>query len=212
MESETDLDEEIKRLMAMTQAPQHYPAMVELGTVSSILSLLSHENPEISIDTIELLKELSDEEVLSNVDQSLDQGDDEDSAAKKEGEAGMKTFVNALMDEGLLDLLIQNLGRLDEEEATDRQGVFNTLAIFENLTSIDVTMADSVVKRCRILPWILQRLKVKAFDSNKQYCSELLAIFLQNSPGMAGQEVEIPSISNVHGVMILSSTHHLLFI
>ncbi|KAI8349282.1 Catenin-beta-like protein [Mortierella sp. GBAus27b] len=185
MESETDLDEEIKRLMAMIQAPQHYPAMVELGTVGSILSLLSHENPEISIDTIELLKELTDEEVLSNVVQSQEQGDDDDEdedSAKKEGEAGMKTFVNALMDEGLLDLLIQNLERLDEEEATDRQGVFNTLAIFENLTSIDVTMADSVVKRCKILPWILQRLKVKAFDSNKQYCSELLAIFLQNSP------------------------------
>ncbi|KAG0004455.1 hypothetical protein BGZ79_009235 [Entomortierella chlamydospora] len=175
MESETDLDEEIKRLMAMTQAPQHYPVLIELGTVSSILSLLSHENPDIAIDTIELLKELTDEEVL-------EVGLDEDEEVSgSEGEAGVKAFVEALVDQGLLDLLVQNLDRMNEEEANDRQGVFNTLAIFENLTSIDVSLAESIVSKCRLLPWMLNRLRVKAFDSNKQYCSELLAILLQSS-------------------------------
>ncbi|KAF9907877.1 hypothetical protein BX616_000306 [Lobosporangium transversale] len=173
MESETDLDEEIKRLMAMTQAPHYYPVLIELGTTSSILSLLSHENPDISIDTIELLKELTDEEVL-NVEQEQDQEEDE-------GERGMKLFVDHLVDQGLLDLLVQNLNRLDEEETNDRQGVFNILAIFENLTSIDPSMSDKIVAKSQLLPWIINRLKVKAFDSNKQYCSELLAILLQNS-------------------------------
>ncbi|KAF9354992.1 hypothetical protein BGX34_010705 [Mortierella sp. NVP85] len=182
MESETDLDEEIKRLMAMTQAPQYYPVLVELGTVNSILSLLSHENPEITIDAVELLKELTDEEVLSNVDQDQGEDDPEENTGRKEGEAGMKVFAQALVDQGLLELLIQNLARLDEEETSDRQGVFNTLAIFENLTSIDVAMAETIVNRCKLLPWLLQRLKVKVFDSNKQYCSELLAILLQSSP------------------------------
>lgn len=191
MESETDLDEEIKRLMAMTQAPQYYPVLVELGTVSSILSLLSHENPEITIDAVELLKELTDEEVLSNVDQ--DQGDElDENTGRREGEAGMKTFAQALVDQGLLELLIQNLGRLDEEETSDRQGVFNTLAIFENLTSIDVAMAETITRRCKLLPWLLQRLKVKVFDSNKQYCSELLAILLQSSPGKRSCLVFVP--------------------
>jgi beta-catenin-like protein 1 len=183
MESETDLDEEIKRLMTMTQAPQYYPVLVELGTVSSILSLLSHENPEITIDAVEILKELTDEEVLSNVDQDQGDEDPDENTGRKEGEAGMKVFAQALVDQGLLELLIQNLGRLDEEETSDRQGVFNTLAIFENLTSIDVAMAETIVNRCNLLPWLLQRLKVKVFDSNKQYCSELLAILLQSSPG-----------------------------
>ncbi|KAG0204387.1 hypothetical protein BGX28_003639 [Mortierella sp. GBA30] len=175
MESETDLDEEIKHLMAMTQAPQHYPVLVELNTVASILSLLSHENPDIAIDAIELLKELTDEEVLSV---GLDEDED---IAGSEGEAGMKIFVKALVDQGLLDFLVQNLARLDEEEANDRQGVFNTLAIFENLTSIDVAMSETIVLKSKLLSWIMKRLKVKAFDSNKQYCSELLAILLQSS-------------------------------
>lgn len=177
MESEADLDEEIKRMMAMTQAPQHYPVLVELNTISSILSLLTHENPDIAIDAIELLKELTDEEVLSV-------GLEEDQeVAGSEGEAGMKVFVHGLIDQGLLDLLVQNLGRLDEEETNDRQGVFNTLAIFENLTSIEVALAETIVSKSGLLPWMMKRLKVKAFDSNKQYCSELLAILLQSSSG-----------------------------
>ncbi|KAF8944692.1 hypothetical protein BGZ47_003917 [Haplosporangium gracile] len=175
MESEADLDEEIKRMMAMTQAPQHYPVLVELNTISSILSLLTHENPDIAIDAIELLKELTDEEVLSV-------GLEEDQeVAGSEGEAGMKVFVHGLIDQGLMDLLVQNLGRLDEEETNDRQGVFNTLAVFENLTSIEVALAETIVSKSGLLPWMMKRLKVKAFDSNKQYCSELLAILLQSS-------------------------------
>ncbi|KAG0280688.1 hypothetical protein BGZ95_009155 [Linnemannia exigua] len=175
MESEADLDEEIKRMMAMTQAPQHYPVLVELNTISSILSLLTHENPDIAIDAIELLKELTDEEVLS-----VGLEEDQD-VVGSEGEAGMKVFVHGLIDQGLLDLLVQNLGRLDEEETNDRQGVFNTLAVFENLTSIEVALAETIVSKSGLLPWMMKRLKVKAFDSNKQYCSELLAILLQSS-------------------------------
>ncbi|KAF9368208.1 hypothetical protein CPB97_004853, partial [Podila verticillata] len=175
MESEADLDEEIKHLMALTQAPQHYPVLVELNTVASILSLLTHENMDIAIDAIELLKELTDEEVLS-----LNLDDDEE-VSGSEGEAGMKVFVAALVKDGMLDLLVQNLARLDEEEANDRQGVFNTLAVFENLTSIDIQLAETIVLKSQLMPWMLKRLKVKAFDSNKQYCSELLAILMQSS-------------------------------
>ncbi|KAG0022820.1 hypothetical protein BGZ81_008371 [Podila clonocystis] len=175
MESEADLDEEIKHLMALTQAPQHYPVLVELNTVASILSLLTHENMDISIDAIELIKELTDEEVLS-----LNLDEDEE-VSGSEGEAGMKVFVAALVKDGMLDLLVQNLARLDEEEANDRQGVFNTLAIFENLTSIDIQLAETIVLKSQLLPWMLKRLKVKAFDSNKQYCSELLAILMQSN-------------------------------
>ncbi|KAG0029596.1 hypothetical protein BGZ82_007832 [Podila clonocystis] len=175
MESEADLDEEIKHLMALTQAPQHYPVLVELNTVASILSLLTHENMDISIDAIELIKELTDEEVLS-----LNLDEDEE-VSGSEGESGMKVFVAALVKDGMLDLLVQNLARLDEEEANDRQGVFNSLAIFENLTSIDIQLAETIVLKSQLLPWMLKRLKVKAFDSNKQYCSELLAILMQSN-------------------------------
>ncbi|KAF9168380.1 hypothetical protein DFQ26_009003 [Actinomortierella ambigua] len=177
MESEADLDEEIKNLMALTQAPQHYVALVELNSVASILNLLLHENIDIAIDAIELVKELTDEEVIASAVVEEEPDSDELEAS----EAGMKALVDALVKEGMLDLLVQTLSRLNEEETNDRQGVYNTLAILENLTSVDTKLAETMVQQTKLLPWILKRLQEKTFDSNRQYCSELLAIFLQSS-------------------------------
>jgi len=65
MESEADLDEEIKHLLTLTEVPDLYPQIVQLGAVTSIVSLLSHENTDITIDAIELLNELTDEDVVA---------------------------------------------------------------------------------------------------------------------------------------------------
>lgn len=118
MESEADLDEEIKNLFVLTQVPHLYPELVKLGSVSSILSLLSHENTDIAIDAIELINELTDEDVGTGEDEL---------ERSEEATAGMKEFVNALLDNELLELLVQNLDRLNEDEESDRQGVFKIL-------------------------------------------------------------------------------------
>ncbi|KAG9299218.1 hypothetical protein G9A89_013866 [Geosiphon pyriformis] len=164
MESEADLDEEIKHLMTLTEAPDLYPLIVELGTVTHLASLLTHENTDISIDVVELLNDLTDEDV-----------------AGEENEEGMKVLVDALLENQVPELLIQNLRRLDEEETVDKQGVFNTLGVVENLTSFEPSMSEKIVQNTNIMQWILARLKIKGFDSNKQYASEILAILLQNS-------------------------------
>ncbi|CAG8520790.1 11599_t:CDS:10 [Diversispora eburnea] len=150
MESEADLDEEIKHLLTLTEVPDLYPLVVQLGAVTHLVSLLSHENTDISIDVVEVLNELTDEDVVAEHE-----------------EDAMKIFIDALLENQLLELLVQNLHRLDEEEQTDKQGIFNTL--------------EKIISDTKLLEWILARIKVKGFDSNKQYCSELLAILLQNS-------------------------------
>jgi len=83
MDSEADLDEEIKRMMSASTTPQFYPKLVELETVKSILSLLTHENTDISIACIDLINELTDEDVLGEIDE--------------EGEAGLKALVNDMV-------------------------------------------------------------------------------------------------------------------
>ncbi|CAO3675622.1 unnamed protein product [Umbelopsis ramanniana] len=174
MESEADLDEEIKNLLALTQAPQHYRELVSLGSIASLLSLLSHENTDIALDAIELINELTDEDIISG--EEID--DEEKAEAITES---INIFVKALIDEQLPELLVQNLQRLDENEAADRQGVFNALSIFENLVSIDTKYADIVVEKTDLLPWLLKRINTKAFDSNRGYAVEILSILLQES-------------------------------
>ncbi|KAG2181976.1 hypothetical protein INT43_006902 [Umbelopsis isabellina] len=174
MESEADLDEEIKNLLSLTQAPQHYHELVNLGSVPSLLSLLSHENTDIALDAIELLNELTDEDV----------GPGEDFADEEKAETiieSIKIFVDALIENQLPELLVQNLQRLDENEAADRQGVFNILSVFENLVSVFPRHSEHIVAKTDLLPWLLKRINTKVYDSNRGYACEIIAILLQDS-------------------------------
>ncbi|CAG8537622.1 13610_t:CDS:10 [Ambispora leptoticha] len=164
MDSEADLHEEIKHLMALTEAPDLIPFVVELGAISHLASLLAHENTDIAIDVVELLNDLTEDDVM---------GEDNDEA--------LKVLIDSLVENQVLELLVQNLNRLEEEEAADKQGVFNTLGVIENLTSFDPSLSEVVIQKTNLMEWILNRIKVKAFDSNKQYASEILAILLQDS-------------------------------
>ncbi|KAI8094197.1 Catenin-beta-like protein [Thamnidium elegans] len=172
MESEADLDEEIKNLLSLTEAPQMYSEFVNLGSVSSLLSLLSHENTDIAIDTIDLINELTDEDV--------GMGSSEDDLERSEQvQAAIKTFVDAMLENELLQLLVQNLARLDEKEETDRQGVFKILGVLENVISLEPKYAQDIALKTDILPWLLKRLQTKGFDANIAYTSEILSILLQ---------------------------------
>ncbi|KAI7869758.1 Catenin-beta-like protein [Spinellus fusiger] len=172
MESEADLDEEIKGLLGLTQAPQMYPELVKLGSVVSLMTLLSHENTDIVIDVIDLINELTDEDVGTS---------EEDLEQSEEAASGLKVLVDALLSNELLNLLVQNLDRLDEKEETDRQGVFKILGIFENIMGVDPSLAEKIALTTEFLPWALKRLQAKEFDSNRGYTSEILSILLQDS-------------------------------
>lgn len=93
------------------------------------------------------------------------------------------------MKEQAPELLMSNLKRLKEEEAADRQGVFQTLSIFESLISIQPDLADALGegKVGLMDPWILNRVKAKSSDSNRTYAAELLAILLQQSEENRGR-------------------------
>ncbi|KAG1449762.1 hypothetical protein G6F46_007877 [Rhizopus delemar] len=172
MESEADLDEEIKNLLCLTEAPELYPHLVKLGTVSSLLSLIGHENTDIAIDTIDLVNELIDEDVGTTED---------DLERSEQVQEALKMFVESMLENELLQLLVQNLNRLDEKEEADRQGVFKTLGIFENIMSLDPKYAETIALKTDALPWLLNRIQSKSFDANIAYASEILSILLQEN-------------------------------
>jgi len=61
MESELELNEEIQRLHVIATVPEYYPILGETNTLQTMLGLISHDNSDISITTIDLLQELTDE-------------------------------------------------------------------------------------------------------------------------------------------------------
>lgn len=163
MESELELHEVLQEMRVLATAPDFYPLLVKLNVISSLLELLSHDNTDIAVATVELLQELSDVDILN------------------ESEEGAEALIASLLEHQVIALLIQNLDRLDETVKEEAEGVHNTLAIIENLTEINPDICSEAAKQ-GLLHWLLKRLKLKApFDGNKLYASEILAILLHDN-------------------------------
>ena len=66
-----------------------YPELIRSGQVATIVGLLSHENADIALDIIELIHELTDEDVGNE-----GETDEEDGEGQ---EAVLKTLIDALV-------------------------------------------------------------------------------------------------------------------
>jgi beta-catenin-like protein 1 len=164
MTSEADLDVDIKALSILSSHPELYAEFAKLGCVGSLVALLAHENTDIAIDAIEILGELTDEDVEAD-------------------ERQWRALVDAMIDADLLELLTQNLKRLDEEVESDRAGVYYVLGVVENLCSQNAIAENLCAKDDGLLKWLYTRIRKKEgrVGQNMQYAAEVLAILLQSS-------------------------------
>ena len=124
MASEADLDADIKALSILSEHPELYGEFAQLGSVNSLIGLLSHENTDIVIDTIQIISELTDDDVEANEEQWNTLVD---------AMVGADTSREALadspkLDADVLELLSQNFARLDESNESDRNGIYHSLS------------------------------------------------------------------------------------
>ncbi|KAJ5895599.1 hypothetical protein N7495_007290 [Penicillium taxi] len=184
MASEADLDTEIKELSILSEHPELFEEFSKMGCAGSLVSLLAHENVDIAIGTIQIIGELTDEDVQAEQDQ-------------------WDSLVNAMMDADLIELLTSNLSRLDESSETDRAGVYYILSVLENLSS-QTALVEKIGQDPSISEWIMSRIQRKEIPTsqNKQYAAEILAILLQSSSknretfiGIDGVEVILQILS-----------------
>jgi beta-catenin-like protein 1 len=76
--------------------------------------------------------------------------------------------------------------------------------VIENLISVDPPIAEKVVESTKLLTWLLKRIKVKTFDSNRQYASEMLSILLQ---GSQNNKIKFKDAGGVSIVLQVLSTY-----
>lgn len=179
MASESDLDSDIKTLSILSQYPELYTEIVRLGCVSSLVGLLAHENTDIAIGVIDVLDELTDENVTA---------DDEQWGA----------LVDAMLDADLLDLLLSNLSRLDEKDERDREGVYHAMSVLENLCSREA-MAKKIGGDEKLLRWLIGRAQSRESEvsQNKQYAVEMVAILAQSARENKDRLVELGAVDTV---------------
>ena len=163
MASEADLDADIKSWSLLSEHPELYTEFAESEGVASLVGLLAHENTDIAIAAIEIISELLDEDIEVKPEQ-------------------WDVLVNALFDVDLLELLMSNLTRLDEDNDSDRSGVYHSLAVMESLAS-QRTFAEKAGQE-KVLMWFCNRIgkPEKTLGQNKQYAAEVLQVLLQSSP------------------------------
>jgi beta-catenin-like protein 1 len=163
MESEGDLDEGIKALSILSEHPELYEEFAKSTAASKLVELLAHENTDIAIAAIEMISELTDEDVGGEQEQ-------------------WDALVTAFMEADLLSLLISNFSRFDESDEADASGVYNSLSVIENLLS-QPTYTDIIGRETALLKWLLDRIQKpeKPTTQNKQYASEILSILTQSS-------------------------------
>jgi len=76
------------------------------------MRLFAHENIDIAISVLQVLVELTGEDV------------------EFENENDMQTLLDEIFKDDAIEYMIGNLDRLDESKDDDRQGVFHTLSTF----------------------------------------------------------------------------------
>lgn len=97
IDSEADLDGAIQSLLPLAQSPiLAYPELINSGAVLLLVDLMSHENIDIVIDVVQLLHELTDEDV-GGEDEDEDDEDDEDGAGTSKKNKALKQLVDALV-------------------------------------------------------------------------------------------------------------------
>ncbi|RBQ94854.1 hypothetical protein VDGD_05627 [Verticillium dahliae] len=161
--SEADLDAAIKDLSILSDYPSLWPELVRLGCVGRLVGLLAHDNTDIAIDAVEIIGELTDEDVAATDDH-------------------WNTLVDSMLEADLVDLLVSNLTRLNENDEADRSGVYHVLSVVENILSRR-SIAERVGQSDLLVNWLLARIQLKEaiVSQNKQYCAEILAIIAQTS-------------------------------
>eukprot|EP00741_Cyanophora_paradoxa_P017723 tig00000203_g17117.t1 len=162
VDSEVELHDEIKKMHVVAASPELFADLVELNATQSITGLLAHENTDIAGDALELLQELTEPDAVANL---------QDSAV----------LVDALLANNVVELLVENLKRLDEGNESDAKAVHNSLNIIENMIEVKPEVTSIVCQKTPLMKWLIGRLRVREFDQNKLYASEILAILLQQS-------------------------------
>ena len=163
MASEADLDAEVKSWSLLSEHPELLAEFAESGSAARLVELLAHENTDIAIGTIEIISELLDEDVEAEQEQ-------------------WDALVAALLDADLLDLLMSDLTRLDEDNDSDRSGVYHSLSVVESLAG-QQPVAEKIGTE-KVMTWLCNRIRKpeKQISQNKQYAAEVLQVLLQSSP------------------------------
>jgi beta-catenin-like protein 1 len=110
IDSEADLFTAVASWTFLSEHSDLYPVFVQSGALEGLMRLFAHENIDIAISVLEVLLELTAEDV------------------ELQKESDMQVLIEGMFKDDGIEVMIGNLERLDESKEDDRRGVFHTLS------------------------------------------------------------------------------------
>jgi beta-catenin-like protein 1 len=163
MESEANLDEELKRFEAVATEPQLLPKLTACAKFfQTLLPLLLHENTDIAGRIVTLLADLVE------MDEDISPGRYDD----------LFEFCEALLGNQLIGLLKDNMRRLNEEDADEADAVFKSLGIIESLVEVDATLLEDAKSMNSLQSFLVTRYYNSIPSQNRDYAAELTAMLI----------------------------------
>lgn len=163
--SETELFASLDEFQNVSTQPELYHLLNSKNILQKLISLISHENTDISGKVIAILQELTD--VEGPYGDNLDDVDD---------------LLHNLHGGGLHRQLVTNFGRLDAKVKEEAQIINNSLAIVDNMADYDTKFAEYSFLDHGLGEWMLEHLrKHKRFNAVKLAIAEMLSVCIRSS-------------------------------
>lgn len=165
--SETELFASLDEIQGAAVQPELYPVLLERrSTLETLLSLLTHDNSDISAKVVKI--------VFDFVDNDSDNDDD------SESDQATGSLVRELLDLNLIDLLISNVERLRVGIHAEEECIRETLEIIETILEQDPVR---VLRSSRkIIDWMVKQLRNdQGYNRIKFEISDLLTILVSSS-------------------------------
>jgi len=164
LESEILLNQSIKNLNQISSFPHFYIILVRKEALKDVRALLTHENIDIVKTTINLIRALTKVDAIEGNNDSL----------------SVFSLFEEFLENETLNLLLENLSRLNREKEDDSQAIYAILAVFDNYANVDEEYCLLIVKKCDLFSKLFHLMQTQRnLDENKMYSAEVMSIYIQ---------------------------------
>ncbi|CAD8062940.1 unnamed protein product [Paramecium sonneborni] len=164
IDSEVDLDEDLRKLLILPAYPKLYPIFYNSNALQIVIQLLQHNNQSISNDVIQFLKEL----------------------VSPDGDVEPKIIIelyNCLIKNYFIESLGELILKNDEKTQEEVNLLHDCFEVIENMVDIKSSISKEIGFRSKIIQYLVKRVEdnSQTLDDNRLYASELLVILTQQT-------------------------------
>ena len=163
-ESEADLDAELKNVQMMAAHPELLMLFVAQRGVDLMMDILSHENPDICINVINIFNELTEDDIVLA---------DKDNIQ----------FIDYLISKNVPLLLIEMIGRLNTGRNEDMEALYNIMSTLENISDYKPEMCVFYYAQPKLMKWLLSNISSEEEElTDVRLCAcEVFSVIVQGS-------------------------------